>query len=146
MKTNKILAVSILTLLLYSCQDSSKKAPFSTMGSMEELAGQWELTEFTYPNVEQRYKVGDTGGNVHYKTVTFDSNERFNTYTDSHIVYGSKYIYVINKDTIKVKSGYVDKGVSLDLKQFIYGFNETKDQLKLQNLATGVTEYFKKKP
>lgn len=135
----------LLGFLIWNCQDSPTKKPYSTLGTMKELSGTWELYEFTYPNVEHRYKVGEPGGSIHHKTVTFQSDERFNTYTDSQIVYGSKYLYVIHNDTIDVKSGYVDQGISLNLKQFKFGFNETHDLLKLENLVTGVTEYFKRK-
>lgn len=145
MKYTQYIFVFFCALVVLSCQDSNRKVPFSIPGGMQELTGQWELKEFTYPNVEQRYTVGGSNGSIHYKTVTFASDDRFNTYTDSQIVYGSKYIYMVHNDTIDVKSGSIENGVRLNLKQFKFGFNETQDELKLVNLVTGVTEYYRRK-
>ena len=146
MNALKKITLACLTIVICSCQDNTKQKPFSTTGTMKELSGTWELKEFTYPNVEQRYVVGEPNGSIHYKTVTFSSDTRFNTYTDSQIVYGSKYIYQLRNDTIDVKSGSINNGVSLNLKQFKFGFNQTHDLLKLENLITGVTEYYQRKP
>ena len=146
MNALKKITLACLAVVIWSCQDSTKPKPYSTTGTMKELSGTWELKEFTYPNVEQRYVVGEPNGSIHYKTVTFSSDTRFNTYTDSQIVYGSKYIYQLRNDTIDVKSGSISNGKPLNLKQFKFGFNQTHDLLKLENLITGVTEYYQRKP
>lgn len=131
-------ALLFLCLLFTSCEQIASGpenyAPEEL--SFETIAGEWELQK----TVKGR-KAINGGVTLDYitKIMTLEAG-RFNTYTTSHIPWGSKYQSELNEDVLSVFNG-------TQTTYFTFKVTASRDgkQLILENINNGEQEFYTRK-
>lgn len=130
------IASLLLILMITACNDQKPGNYMPEELSFELLVGDWELQKTI-----KGKKAVQGGVTLDYitKTMTLEKG-RFNTYTNSHIPWGSKYQTELKSDTLLVYNG-------TQVTWYTYKISLSRDgnHLVLTNIYEDEEEYYKKK-
>lgn len=133
--TNSLVTVFIVYLLL-ACSNTTNNYIDSSELNFEMLVGNWDLEK-----IIKGKKAIEGGVTLNYvtKNMTIEKG-RFNTYTNSHIPWGSKYQTELKSDSLFVYNG-------TNSPYFIFRVKLNKDgkHLILENMFDDEDEYYIKK-
>lgn len=133
---NKYSFLLLSILIIYACGEKQPENYTPQELTFDMLVGDWELQK-----IIKGKKAVEGGVTLDYitKTMTLEKG-RFNTYTNSHIPWGSKYQTELKSDTLLVYNG-----TQVTWYTFKVTLSRDGNNLLLQNIIEDEEEYYIKK-
>lgn len=134
---NYLLIILTLALLASACNQNPKNSVYTAEElQFDLLVGDWELQKTI-----KGQKAVDGGVTLDYITKTMSLEKgRFNTYTTSHIPWGSKYQTELKADTL-----FVYNGTQTTYFTFKISLSKDGNSLVLQNIYDDEEEHYQRK-